>query len=221
MAMHPTFMMSLDDFFIDIAFTIAAVIFCFLIYFRTREIYQLTKYEGIKYFRESFLFFGFSYVMRFLLGIVLLSRIVFGIVLNRELFGPIFILPLGYFSTMGIFCLLYSLLRRKFPDKKWIYLGHGIAILLSMVSFILRSHLILLAMQTLLLLAIIIIVIAQSKKKFSNTKLLYFLLSGLWLMNLWFAGPRRGFFEELGIVLDVVSLIVFFIIYHRITKWVK
>ena len=212
----------IDDFVVDFAFTIAAVVFCFLIYYRTREIYRLSKYEGIKYFRESFLFFGFSYAMRFLFGLVLLSRIVFGIKLPREVFAPILILPLGYFSTMGIFYLLYSALRNKLSGKNWLYIGHGLAILLSAVSFATRSHIILLLLQSILLAAVLVIVFAsKGRKKVSKTRILYFLISILWLMNLWVAGLRRPFFSEIRVIFDLLSLAVFFTIYHKISKWIR
>ena len=92
---------------IELGFTVIAVIFCFLIYFKTKEIYELTKYKGIRYFRGAFLFFGLSYVMRFLFSLVLLSRIAFDFFLPRHLIMPLFILPLGYLSTVGIFYLIF------------------------------------------------------------------------------------------------------------------
>ena len=46
----------------ELVYTVIAVIFCMAIYFKTKESYELTKYEGIKYFRDAFLFLGLSYL---------------------------------------------------------------------------------------------------------------------------------------------------------------
>src|SRR3989338_8522668 len=127
----------------EIVFTVAAVVFCFLIYFKTKESYELTKYEGIRYFRQAFLFFGLSYLFRFALSIVVFSRIAFDVFIPRTMFLPWFILLIGYFSTTGIFYLIFSSIH-KFDSKKLLIFGHGTAILLSAVSFVTRSHFMLL-----------------------------------------------------------------------------
>ncbi|MCK5698593.1 MAG: hypothetical protein KAH93_02010, partial [Candidatus Aenigmarchaeota archaeon] len=46
---------------IELAYTFIVVVLCFLVYYKTREIYDLTGYKGIKYFRRAFLFFGLAY----------------------------------------------------------------------------------------------------------------------------------------------------------------
>ncbi len=51
---------------VELGYTLIVVFICFIIYFKTREIYDLTKYEGIEYFRNTFLFFGLAYIFRFL-----------------------------------------------------------------------------------------------------------------------------------------------------------
>src|SRR3989339_186034 len=132
----------------EFLFTVIAVVFCFLIYFKTKESYQLTKYKGIKYFRVAFLFFGLSYILRFLFSLVLLSKIAFDFILPRGMFAPLFILPLGYFSTIGIIYLIFSAVWKKFDNKGVHFLAHTVATLLSLISFFIRSHLILLYSQT-------------------------------------------------------------------------
>ena len=206
----------------ELLFTLIAVIFCFLIHFRTREIYELTKYEGIKYFRGAFFFFGLSYALRFLFRIMLLSRIAFDFILPRELFAPLFILPLGYFSTIGIFYLIFSSIWKKFSSRRLLISGHAIAVLLSVASFITRSNAILLYFQSaLLILAVILSIIMHRKRKISEIRILYFLVSVLWLINLWIIDRRRPLPLGMEIFFQVVSLAVFFTIYFKISKWVK
>ena len=210
-------------FSIDLFFTAVAGTFCLLIYFRTREIYQLTKHQGIRYFRDAFLFFGLSYFLRFLFHLVLLSWIAFDFMPPRGMFAPFFILLLGYFSTIGIFYLIFSTIWKKFNNRHLLVFGHSIAILLSVISFITRSHLILLYFQSaLLVLAILLIVVRKHEKKISRMRIMYFLIALIWLINLWIIGPRRKPFPfEMQILVELISIGVFAFIYYKLSKWVR
>jgi hypothetical protein len=210
-------------FFNDLIFTLIAVIFCFLIYFKTKDIYELTKYEGIKYFRGAFLFFGLSYLMRFTLGLMLFSRVAFDFFLPRGLSVLLFLLPLGYFSTIGIFYLIFGSIWKSMSSKLFIILGHSIAILLPLIAFLTRSQIILVILQVALLVGAIILSFAvpPNGKKFSQIKAIYILIAFLWLINLIIIDTRRPFPPWVEILFEVVSLIVFIVIYHKISKWVK
>ena len=206
----------------EFLFAVIAVVFCFLIYFRTRESYALTKYKGIKYFRDAFLFFGLSYFVRFLFSLFFLSRIAFDFILPRNMFVPFFILLLGYFSTAGIFYLVLSLIWKRFKNRNLLILGHGVAVLLSLVSFITKSHLILLYFQSaLLIIAVIMSSAMRGRKKISQIRILYFLVALLWLINLWIIDRRKPFSFEMEIFFELVSLAAFIAIYYKISKWVK
>lgn len=206
----------------ETVFTVIALLFCFLIYFKTKESYELTKYKGLMYFRDAFLFFGLSYLLRFLFGFVPLSRIAFDFILPRSMFAILLILPLGYFSTIGIFYLLFGLAWKSFKNNHLLAFGHSTAILLSVVSFLTRSHLILLYLQCALLVTAIIFGFAlHIGRKISRIKILYVLVPGLWLINLLVIDNRRPFPPGTEIFFQLVSLAVFFIIYHKISKWVK
>ena len=207
----------------ELVFTVIAVIFCFLIYFKTGESYELTKHKGIKYFRDAFLLFGLSYVLRFLFILLLLTKIAFDFILPKGMFVPIFILPLGYFSTIGIFYLILSTVWKRFNNRNFFILGHGIAILMSVISFFTRSHLILLYFQSALLVLAVVLssVLHRGKKKVSQIRFLYFLVSLLWLINLWIIGRRKPFSFGIEIFFQLVSLTVFIVINYKISKWIK
>jgi hypothetical protein len=209
---------------LELIFTVTAVTFCFLIYFKTKETYQLTKHKGIGHFRDAFLFFGLSYLIRFILNIIMLSLLTFDFFPGRIGPNPFFILILGYFSTIGIFYLILSSAWKKLGNKKMLISAHSIAILVSLVSFITRSPLILLYLQcALLLVAVMIrfIVPQKEKKKLSQAKVLYVLVGALWLINLLIIDQRRPIGFELQLVAQIISILVFAIIYHKVTKWVK
>ncbi len=209
----------------DLVFTLLAVLFCFLIYIKTRETYRLTQHKGIGYFRDAFLFFGLSYAMRFLFGITILSRIAFDLVLPRATFLPFaFFMPLllGYFSTIGIFYLIFSTIWKRFDNRNMLFFGHGAAIALSIVSFVTGSTLILLGLQCVFLGVAVTLkfVTHRAREKLSQTKLLYLLVALLWFINLLMIDRRRPFPLEIEIFFQLVSLAVFFVIYFKISKWV-
>lgn len=211
---------------IEILFTIIAVAFCFWIYFKTRDAYMLTKHQGIRYFRDAFLFFGLSYLMRFLFSLIMFSSFAFDFFIPRRMLGPLFILPLGYLSTMGIFFLIFSNSWKRFNNKNVLIIGHIVAIALSIASFITRSHIILLLLQTILLVVAVILSFAAKKdgKKLSGARILYILVAVLWLINLWVidkGGMRSPFLRGTEIFFQLLSLLVFIIIYHKVSKWVK
>jgi hypothetical protein len=212
----------------ELLFTVVAVIFCFIIYFKTREIYKLSKYEGIKYFRGAFLFFGLSYVLRFIFSLLRFTGIAFNFFIHREMFALLFILPLGYFSTIGILYLIFGLVWKRFNSKYLLGFGHLIAVLLSIISFMTRSHIILLYLQTaLLIIAALLSFLVHKKgasrkeKKITGMKMLYLLVSALWLINLWIIDERKPFPLEVDVLFQVISVIVFIIIYHKVSKWIK
>ncbi len=209
----------------DLVFTLLAVLFCFLIYAKTRETYRLTQHKGIGYFRDAFLFFGLSYVLRFMFGITMLSGIAFDLVPPRAMFMPFMLsmpLLLGYFSTIGIFYLIFSTIWKKFDNRDMLFVGHSAAIALSIVAFITDSTLILLCLQCALLGAAVTLKFVMHKKgeKMSQTKLLYLLVALLWFINLLMMDTRRPFPLGIEIFFQLISLAVFVVIYFKISKWV-
>jgi hypothetical protein len=202
-------------FITELAFTLIAVIFCILIYFRTKGIYDLSKYKGIKYFRHAFLFLGLSYILRFLLSILMLSMMTLD--LRPRMIMPFFILITGYFSTAGILYLVLSSVWKKVKALPLNIIIHGTALILSIAAFATRSHLILLYLQTALLVIAVILNIIMHKK-LSRMRIIYYLIFFLWLINLWIIDRRRLPFE-INIVFQLVSLIVFYFIYRKISKF--
>jgi len=225
---HP-FIFEPSMFITEISFTLIATVLCFLIYLKTRESYTLTKHEGIKYFRDAFLLFGLSYILRFILELIIISGFAFDFIIPRDMFAPFFILSVGYVSTLGLWYLIFSSVWKNFSRKSLMITGHTTAILLSLASFFLYSHIIILYAQFILLIFGVILIFRSGThvKKISQTKILYILTSFLWLINLFIIdkkGPSRifgawGFWIDL--FFQIVSIIVLFIIYHKISHWLK
>ncbi len=204
----------------ELIYTLVIIFFCFLVYFRTREIYELTKYKGIHYFRNAFLFFGLAYAARLFFHLFQLTTIAFDFFLPRRLMFPLSIIPVGYLSTMAIFYLAYSTSWKRMKYRNFIIIANIVALAISAIAFMTRSPEILSLIQLGLLIVTIIIGIKEHRKKFSQARALYWLITIFWLINLFVLSP--GFHPfEIKAVFQIVSIGVFVAIYYKVRKWVK
>jgi hypothetical protein len=208
----------------ELGYTLIVVFLCFMIYFKTREIYDLTKHEGIKYFRITFLFFGLAYIFRFLHIFSMLARLTFDTDLSMDIFRIPFPLVFnGYFSTLAILSLTYSIIWKNLHIKHTLLLFNAIAILISGIAFISKSPFLLILAQAVLLIFTIIMAcyFYISSKKFSQLFILYVLFLLFWIVNLFALGPRRFIPFEIQTVFQIISIAVIGIIYYKVGKWIK
>jgi len=222
--MPPQFMFDPLRFTTELVYTISLVLVCFLIYFKTRESYELTKYKGIMFFRDAFLFLGLSYLMRFILFAMRFTLMdIDGPGMPKSNIFPIFLLLTGYLSTMGIAYLMFSSMWKKIDSKYIIITTHIVAVVLSAVTFITRSQDVLAILQLIMLIitTIMVFISKNQHKKLSQTKVLYALILLFWITDLWILVPRGIFSFEIKIILQIISLIVFVIMYFKVTKWAK
>lgn len=207
--------------FVEISYTLIIVFLCCSIYYRTRDLYDLTKYEGIRYFRMTFLFFGLAFLFRFLSVLAILMELTFDIDISVYLFR---ILPLvfnGYFSTMAILSLTYSLIWKDLQIKHMLILSNAIAILISVIAFFSRSPIILIEAQAVLLILTFIMafIVYSRSRKISQLFILYILLFLFWLANLLALGPRRFLPFEIHTLFQIISIALIGVIYLKVSKW--
>ena len=212
---------------VELGYTTIVVSLCFMIFFKTREIYDLTKHKGIKYFRITFLFFGLAYLFRFLSILFVLIKVTFDIYLPihiSKIFPMAFV---GYFSTMAILSLTYSILWKKlqinhtFSNHIFI-LFNVIAVTISGIAFFSRSPSILVLAQAVLLIFTSIIIACyffSNSRKTSRLYMLYILFFLFWIVNLIALGPGRFLPFEIQTVFQVISIVVIGIIYYKVAKW--
>ncbi len=105
----------------EIIYTILIMIFCILVYFKTKEIYNLTKHKGIQFFRYAFVFFGLAYASRLFLFLIIFSaESMFKHFIPRIMLMPVFNLIMAFFSTMAILYLTYSTIWKKINNEHFI-----------------------------------------------------------------------------------------------------
>lgn len=185
-----------------------------LVYYKTKDIYKLTKHKGIHYFRIAFLLFGAAYAARFLFHIIQLSLIAFDVFMPRGIPGPLAMLLTGYLSTLAIFYLAYSTVWKRYKHPAFMLFSNSVAVIISLVAWLTRSPLTLALVQ----LPLIIFTLSQ-KKKNQHTRALYFLIILFWIMNIFVLGPRWFLPPEIKVVLQTISLGVFIFLYHKVSRW--
>lgn len=208
-------------FSIELIFTIAVILLCLLIYFRTKEIFKLTKHKGVYYFRNTFLYFALAYVFRFFLILFQLYMISVDIRIPRHTLMPFFLVITSYLSTMAIVMLTLSVIWKK--AAKYEYSLHFLALCISLFAFFTRSTFILILLQAVLLVFTVITSYFSHKKskKFSKLMAIYFLLFIFWILSLSSLSARRFVPFGTNFIAQTISLVIFLIIYLKVKKWTK
>ncbi|MCM2325310.1 MAG: hypothetical protein NDI94_02515 [Candidatus Woesearchaeota archaeon] len=208
---------------IELIYVLLVVTMSLIIYFKTKELYDLSRHKGIFHFRNIFLFFSLSYIFRLVQLMFPLSKELFSFYFPFMLM-PINLIFISYFSTMAILSLIMALIVKemKGDGKRLDIVMHGVAIAASIVVFLTRSPLIMLSFQ----LAVFLISLVMMSLNFRKTKhemlmtqnnMTYILLFIFWCINT--VTMMRGLIaRELHIPLNLLSTGVFFWVFSRVQK---
>lgn len=80
---------------------------CLIIVLKTHRLFSLSLYQGIRYFRNAFFFYGLAFVIRYLIG----APYLYSLIGTR--YSSLVNLIFEYFLIMAGFFLIYSLLWKK------------------------------------------------------------------------------------------------------------
>jgi len=228
--MPPQYMMGLMQASVgtELIYAFAIILCSLMVYFGTKELYELSSHKGIKYFRQAFLFFALAYFFRsfikfiiiyFNVGTILdISPRTFGFV-----FGQMTLIVFMYFSSMAIFYLLYSVMWKKWNgNSKKIYLFHLLAFIIALSSILFRNPFVYLGMNLLLLFFVIFtfyVSYKQSKQKRTkhNLHVIYTLLFSFWTLNV-IDILIPEFFQMFQLFIYIASLIIFLIMLYKVLK---
>lgn len=215
---------------IELIYSFVIIICSLMIYYSTKEMYELSSYKGIKYFRYAFLFFAIAYLfksfIKFLLVYFGASRI---IDINPGFIGIVTLFVFMYFSCLAVFYLVYSLMWKKWNGKSAIL---GIFHILSIaIAFIIitTSQIEILFGVNLFILAIAIFGLyithkesktdkeSKNKKKGSNIYVIYALLFIFWILNI-IEVLIPNFLKFYQLLVYLSSLGVFLTILYKVLK---
>jgi len=206
----------------EIIYSFVIIICSLIIYYSTKELYELTKHKGIKYFRLSFLFFALAYFFRSFIKIIFLYFNKQEIKAILPFFGSITLFIFVYFSIMAIFFLIYSVMYKKWKKQSTIYLFHFTAMIISLImtlsGFPLQWYLLLNLLLFIFIAFTVYAAYHQSKKKKSlNLYVIYLLLSIFWIFNI-LDIIIPSFFQTFQLIIYLASLGIFLTILYKVLK---
>jgi hypothetical protein len=209
---------------IDLIYSFVIIVASLMIYYSTKEMYELSSYKGIKYFRYAFLFFAIAYFFKSFIKILLVyfgvSRI---IDINPGIIGLITLFVFMYFSCLAVFYLVYSLMWKKLNGDPWIILSlHLLSALVCLVIAITRNIWVLLGVNLFVLaIAIFGIFIANEKSKVRKNKnnlyAIYTLLFVFWILNI-IEVLIPSFLQFYQILVYLASLGIFLTILYKVLR---
>jgi len=211
---------------IKIVYALIIVIICAMIVIKTDRLFRLSLHQGIRYFRNAFLFYGLAFLIR---HIVLISFA--GIVNYYSITKILF----EFLMIMAGFFLFYSLLWKRFEvvDSNYsssllnpiIILFYILAFIISILDYLWNSFIFMFFSQIVLFEIISIIsYLNYSKGKEINFLKFYFIAMILsfsaWILNAivafyldWNKGVLMGIY--------IINIIVFLLFLYGIIKVTK
>jgi len=205
----------------EIIYSFVIIICSLMIYSGTKELHRLSSHKGIKYFRQSFLFFALAYFFRSFIKIILLYFERNELRAFLPIFGSITLLIFMYFSSMAIFYLLYSVMWKKWKFKSTIYSFHIVAFIIAIAILLFKNPIIYFLINILLFIFILFTVYIsykQSKKKKShNLYIIYLMLFIFWILNI-LDILVPSFLHTFQLFIYLISLATFLLIFYKVIK---
>ena len=204
----------------ELIYTFIIILCSLMIYLGTKELYELSSYKGIKYFRQAFLFFAIAYFFRsFIKSILILFNIKEIFNLPFRFFGAFTMFIFIYASSIAIFYLLYSFSWKKFHKFK-ISTLHITALLIAFLSISSRNGFVYLGLNLFILLVVLYVTFScykTSRNKKNNLFAVYILLFLFWVLNILdILIPK--FFQKFQIFIYLASIFLFLIILYKVLK---
>ena len=210
---------------IELIYSFVIIVCSLMIYYATKEMYELSSYKGIKYFRQAFLLFAVAYFFKSFIKILLVyfgaSRI---IDINPRFMGPLTLFIFMFFGSLAVFYLVYSLMWKKWNGKSSIILGifYVLSIAISFIIITTRQIEVFIGVS-LFIFAIAIFGLyithkqSKGKKRKSNIEIIYTLLFVFWILNM-IEVLVPSFLQLYQILLYLASLGVFLTILYKVLK---
>jgi hypothetical protein len=210
---------------IELIYSFVIIVSSLMIYYSTKEMYELSSYKGIKYFRQSFLLFAIAYFFKSFIKVLLVyfgtSRI-FDI--NARYIGSLTLFVFMFFGSLAVFYLVYSLMYKKWNGNSETLLGvfYILSLLLSFIIINTKEVWIFIGTGLFIFtVAIFGLFIthkqSKEKKKKSNILIIYTLLFIFWILNIIdvLIQINSSFYQ---ISLYLASIGIFLIILYKVLK---
>lgn len=208
---------------LEAVYTLIIASICIIITLKTDRFFKISLHNGIRYFRNAFLFFGAGFLVKYILG---LSELSIG---NNAIVKIAF----EYFMIMAGFFLLYSLIWKKFASSKEhsslfnlkIIVFNLMAIILALLDSIWGTYNFMFFSQIIIFLYTSIIALTNYVKK-SEVKFLKFyfiamlLVLSAWVLN-FLAASVFQWNPMILINIGIINVIFFFLFLYGVIKATK
>ena len=223
----PQFPPMLDDLsvFSEIIYHLFIICMCLVIYFRTKEIYELTGHCGLHYFRNFFVFFALASVFR-LFSFVTIFNYSMKTLNDAVFLDKICIFAMLFFGTVAFLSLAVSILarnhdiegRERLMTDAVLYAGSAVIVLPFLAM---RMEIVLIAILAVFFAAVMIYDLIReyngNGRIITKNRVTNLLLFIFWVLNVQFYA--KGLLPR-GWLLPVMllSAIIFFSIYLRLSR---
>lgn len=197
---------------------------CMIIVLKTDKFFKLSLHNGIRYFRNAFLFFGAGFLARYLFGIFSDFSII-----NSYIIKIIF----EYFIIMAGFFLFYSLIWKKFASKEEysslfnlkIIIFHLMAIILAVFDSLWQSYNFMFFSQMIIFFYTSAISLINYRKKQDKQFLKFYFIAMLLVFFAWVLNfLAASFFHWSHLILiniGIINIIFFFLFLYGVIKVTK
>lgn len=172
---------------VETIYSLLVIIPSLIIYFKVFKLYNFSKYVGLKYFSNAFLFLSLGFLVRYF---VMINNVLSGYQHQTiQSFNFLLILMEFLLILPGMF-LFYSLIWKKFEDKSYsitpintsLFIIYSLALVFAVIDYILQS-LILLYLSQILLFGLATIISYKNYRERKHTfKQFYFISMVLFLV---------------------------------------
>jgi len=203
-------------------YSFVIIVCSLIIYFGTKEFYNLTGYKGINYFRRAFLFFAIAFLFGTFIKFLLVYFGINGVLnLSPRIIGFLALFVFIYAGTMASFYLVQSLWWKKL---EWLsnhhYLLNLVAILLAIISVYYRNIWFLILINLVLFVFVVSAAFKGNKEqkiKGKSMSWIYVLLFIFWILNIYeILIPNSLRWTQLLVYLS--SLGIFLTILYKVLK---
>lgn len=202
---------------LKVIYGLIILLICFVIVVKTHKLFRLSLHQGIRYFRNAFLFYGLAFLSRYILGALATYGYITYYTFAIKIFFEFFLVMAGFF-------LLYSLLWKKMEPKPYdsslfnptIFLFYLMTFVVVALDYLWWTYYFMFLSQILLFIFTSGISYVNYQKNKGRHKFIKFYFASMVLSLLaWILNSALEYFEwSKGILINIYFLnIIFFLLF--------
>lgn len=172
---------------IETIYTLLVIIPSLIIYYKTNKLYEFSKYRGIKYFSNAFLFLSIGFFIRYF---IMINNVLAGYQHQTIQAHSLLLIVMAFFLILPGMFLLYALIWKNFEKKKYskkpinipVFFIYATSLILAITDYLMNSLILMYLSQILLFSVASIIAYKKYKKTKQYFRQFYFISMTLFLI---------------------------------------